>query len=149
MFIYFAEGGDQIKIGITRDVNARLRTLRNGAAQPLTLIGSIKGDLRREQQIHNTLKQHRIRGEWYRDCAEVRAAIQNCFNNFDLAEGIRLKDSAFGTAWKALHPVKSAEVLAARVGCSVRTAAYEISGEKQPSAQSILALILEVTPDWK
>lgn len=55
----------------------------------------------------------------------------------------------FGTAWCALHPLKPAEELAARVGCAVRTAAYEISGEHQPSAQSILALIEDVTPDWK
>lgn len=55
----------------------------------------------------------------------------------------------FGIAWCALHPTKPAEELAARVGCAVRTAAYEISGEHQPSAQSILALLEDVTPAWK
>lgn len=55
----------------------------------------------------------------------------------------------FGVAWKALYPIKPAEELAARVGCAVRTAAYEISGEHQPSAQAILALLDEVTPKWK
>lgn len=57
--------------------------------------------------------------------------------------------SKFGRAWKSLYPIKSAEELAARVGCAVRTAEYEISGERHPSAQSILALMIEVTPDWK
>lgn len=57
--------------------------------------------------------------------------------------------SKFGVAWTALYPIKSAEELAARVGCAVRTAAYEISGEHRPSAQSLLALMIEITPDWK
>lgn len=149
MFIYFAETADRIKIGIAQDVNARLRALQAGAAQPLNLIGSIKGNLRREQEIHNAIKQYRIKGEWYRDCPEVRATIQNCFNNFDLAEGIKPKNTNFGAAWKAIFPNKSAEHLAALVGCSVRAAAYQISGEKDPSAQAIAALILQVTPDWK
>ena len=35
--------------------------------------------------------------------------------------------SAFGRACKGLWPFKTAEELASRVGCAVRTAAYEIS----------------------
>lgn len=61
----------------------------------------------------------------------------------------RICSSNFGKAWKALFPYKSAEELAARVGCTVRTAAYEISGERHPSAQSLLALMIELTPNWK
>ena len=47
----------------------------------------------------------------------------------------------FGTAWKAIFPYKSAEELASRAGCAVRTAAYEISGERDPSAKSIAVLV--------
>jgi hypothetical protein len=59
--------------------------------------------------------------------------------------------SKFGTAWKALFPppFKPAEELASRVGCSVRTAEYELSGDHHPSAQSIRALVDEVVPQWK
>jgi len=58
----------------------------------------------------------------------------------------RLCRPQFGVACKALWPVKTAETLAAIVGCSVRAAAYEISGEREPSALSILAVITEITP---
>lgn len=67
-----------------------------------------------------------------------------------IAQGnARLCSPKFGIAWKALYPFKSAEELAARVGCSVRAAAYEISGERHPCAQSIQALINEVTPRYR
>lgn len=61
----------------------------------------------------------------------------------------RLCSPAFGRVCKALWPIKTAEELAARVGCTVRTAAYELSGERHPSAQSILAVLTEITPKWK
>lgn len=58
----------------------------------------------------------------------------------------RICRPAFGAAWKGIFPVKAAEELAARIGCSVRTAAYEISGEHEPSARSLQALINECMP---
>lgn len=57
----------------------------------------------------------------------------------------RLCSSAFGRAWKGVFPIKAAEELAARAECSVRAAAYELSGEREPSARSIAALIVEIT----
>lgn len=59
--------------------------------------------------------------------------------------GARLCRPAFGAACKGVWPTKTAETLAALVGCAVRTAAYEISGEREPSARSIAVLINEVT----
>lgn len=55
----------------------------------------------------------------------------------------------FGKAWKAIYLHKPAEELAAQTGCTVRTAAYQLSGEHHPSAQSILALIAACTPPWR
>lgn len=57
----------------------------------------------------------------------------------------RLCRPAFGIVCKALWPVKTAEKLAALVGCGVRAAAYEISGEREPSARSIAAIVVEIT----
>lgn len=61
----------------------------------------------------------------------------------------RLCRPAFGIVCKALWPVKTAETLAALVGCGVRAAAYEISGEREPSALSILVVMNEITPKRK
>lgn len=48
--------------------------------------------------------------------------------------------SPFTRACKGMWPVKTAEELAALVGCSVRSAAYYISGEQEPSARVIQAI---------
>jgi hypothetical protein len=58
----------------------------------------------------------------------------------------RLCRPAFGIVCKALWPIKTAEKLASLVGCGVRAAAYEISGEREPSVQSLLAVMIEITP---
>lgn len=80
---------------------------------------------------------------------EARVAESREIERQILRGDANLCSSRFGIAWKSLFPIKPAEELAARVGCAVRTAAYEISGEHRPSAQSLLALMIEVTPDWK
>lgn len=56
----------------------------------------------------------------------------------------RLCSPRFGKVCKALWPVKTAEELSSRADCAVRTAAYEISGEREPSAKSILVVITEM-----
>jgi hypothetical protein len=57
----------------------------------------------------------------------------------------RICSGNFGKAWKGIFPIKAAEELAARTGMSVRTAAYELSGEHEASGRSIAALIAEIT----
>jgi hypothetical protein len=47
---------------------------------------------------------------------------------------------AFGAACKGIWPEFTAENLAALAGCSVRSAAYQISGEQEPTARAIQAL---------
>lgn len=61
----------------------------------------------------------------------------------------RLCSPLFGRLCKQAWPVKTAEKLAAIVGCSVRAAAYEISGEREPSAKSINALNTAVMDDYE
>jgi hypothetical protein len=57
-----------------------------------------------------------------------------------------LCSSAFGRACKGIWPVKTAEELASRAQCSVRAAAYQLSGEHDPSALSLLAVMTAITP---
>jgi hypothetical protein len=63
-----------------------------------------------------------------------------------LHEDAELCSSAFGRACKGLWPAKTAEQLASRAQCSVRAAAYQISGEHDPSALSVLAVMTAITP---
>jgi hypothetical protein len=46
----------------------------------------------------------------------------------------------FGRVCKAIWPVKTAEQLAAAIDCSVRAAAYQISGESEPSARAVAVI---------
>lgn len=75
---------------------------------------------------------------------EERLAEQTEIQRTIVQGNARLCSGNFGKAWRAIYPIKSSEELAARVGCAVRTAAYEISGEREPSARSIAALINEI-----
>lgn len=70
--------------------------------------------------------------------SEIQRTLAQC--------NARLCSSNFGKCCKALWPHKTAEELASRTGFSVRAAAYEISGERDPSAQSILAIVVAITP---
>lgn len=146
MPVYFARyffSPPRIKIGISGHPGKRVRSISVSEGVAYELIGTIEGGAHREREIHNSIRKFRIKGEWFRDCDEVNATIQNCFNNFALANAGKpqLISENFGKCWKALFPFKSAEELAFRIGCSKRTAEYELSGEHEPSSRAIAALI--------
>jgi hypothetical protein len=75
--IYFAQSvtGGPIKIGIAEDVRARLRELQCGSPVELAIIGARPGYSSDEARLHRVLAKHRLHGEWFEDCIEVRAAI--------------------------------------------------------------------------
>lgn len=50
----------------------------------------------------------------------------------------------FGRVCKVIWPTKTAEGLAADAGCSVRAAAYQISGEHPPSDKAMLVVINKI-----
>jgi hypothetical protein len=81
----------------------------------------------------------------YEEQVSAAAEIQRTF----VQGTARLCNPAFGRVCKALWPLKTAEELASRAGCAVRTAAYEIAGERDPSARSILVVLTEITPRRK
>jgi hypothetical protein len=80
-------------------------------------------------------------GEFMRSTYEARVAEQTEIQRTLVQGTARLCRGNFGKAWKGIFAVKAAEELAARTGCSVRAAAYELSGEREPSAKSIAALV--------
>lgn len=58
----------------------------------------------------------------------------------------RLCSPIFGRVCKAIWPVKTAENLASEAECSVHAAAYEISGEREPSAESLMVVMRKMVP---
>jgi hypothetical protein len=79
-----------------------------------------------------------------RSLSEVRLTEASELDRTIVQGTARLCSGNFGRAWKGIFRIKAAEELAARTGCSVRAAAYELSGEREPSSRSISALITEV-----
>lgn len=65
-YIYFAQAGEFIKIGIAYNVAERLRQLQIHSPEDVTLLGTINGDYGVEQEIHKRLASARHRGEWFR-----------------------------------------------------------------------------------
>lgn len=77
-----------------------------------------------------------MQSTYERRVAEARATERT------LVQGdARLCRWQFSILAKAAWPFKTAEALAALTGQSVRAAAYEVSGEREPSAKSLVALL--------
>lgn len=74
--IYFLSNSmGAIKIGYSRSLKSRMRSLQTSAAMKLDVIALIPGGRDLESFIHRSLTAHRLNGEWFRDCDAVRAFI--------------------------------------------------------------------------
>ena len=75
-FTYFIQAGDQgpIKIGSTKSLGVRLRTLVTMSPLPLRLVGVMQGD--HEARGHTRLAEFRIHGEWFVPSATVMEFIR-------------------------------------------------------------------------
>lgn len=70
--IYFVSAPGRIKIGYTAQPDKRLASLQHVDMERLTTIGVAPGTMRIERKLHEMVGNFRIRGEWFRDCEEVR-----------------------------------------------------------------------------
>jgi Meiotically up-regulated gene 113 len=67
-FVYFAGCGDLVKIGITRTVYQRIKTLNTASPSPITLLAHMVGGEREETVLLRLAKREglHVRGEWFR-----------------------------------------------------------------------------------
>jgi hypothetical protein len=144
--IYFAEWKDRIKIGISRDVDSRLSQINKQAGIDLRLMGKVPGDFARERALHTALDDHRYMGEWYKDSPELREIIGRCLENLDSAiKNPDGKSCTFGKVARIIWPERTAERLAEIANTNERTAWRWLSGEYEPPAVVIAAVIVEIT----
>lgn len=74
--VYAVRWEKYIKVGYTTNFAKRLRSLTHGLpTDALEVILSVPGNRWLEETVHVKLAAYRTRGEWYRDCLEVRAVI--------------------------------------------------------------------------
>ena len=75
--VYFIKGGKFVKIGVARNVAARISGLQVGCPVELTLLASIDGGHATERQLHKMFNHHRTRGEWFNFHKEIKEYITN------------------------------------------------------------------------
>lgn len=64
--------GEPIRIGTSTDVVRRLENLQQGSAHRLQLVAYFPGGPADETELHQTIERHRIKGDWFRMCEDVR-----------------------------------------------------------------------------
>ncbi len=75
---------------------------------------------------------------------EARSGEQTEIQRNIVQGSARICTTNFGKHCKVIWPSKTAEHLALAVGCSVRAAQYQISGEYPPSDRAMLVVINEI-----
>lgn len=80
--IYFLESGDRVKIGFTTDTKERISALSTASPVPLKLIGTVKGGMIYERQLHKRFAAYRRHGEWFKLTPELRAEIEGILNRY-------------------------------------------------------------------
>lgn len=131
-FLYLMQraSGGAIKVGYAVDPDRRRRSLEQD--EPLVILDLVRTRQRREEAlVHGWLAPHRVRGEWYADCPEVRAVLGRLRDSRDIPTlpsapvAADYASAVLGFA-RRLIDVRHARILtqaevAERIGCSVRS----------------------------
>jgi hypothetical protein len=66
-----------LKIGYTNDLWRRFRKLNDGLPFPLEVLGAVKGDYQKEQELHRQFADQRVSRdhEWFYDHPKLRRYI--------------------------------------------------------------------------
>jgi len=73
--VYFVACADRIKIGYSTDIMKRMRSFATASALKFDFICDVPGTKAFEKAIHQKMNAHRIHGEWFADCPELRDLI--------------------------------------------------------------------------
>lgn len=137
--VYFAAQGGRIKIGTTtQDPRNRLAQLNCSLPERLELIGCIVGDWRREHELHRAFRAFNLRGEWFRDCEELRAEIDLLLKQFRAPPYKRppierkLDPQAFGRVLRLMWPNDAVKQLHAFTGEPEDECIAWLTGNRRP-----------------
>lgn len=71
--IYFLETPTLIKVGYSKQFKQRIKQLRRGCLEQISVLGTISAGRSVEQEIHYRLKAHKVKGEWFQKNEETLA----------------------------------------------------------------------------
>lgn len=63
--VYFFYDSNNIKIGYTKNLNARRKALQTSNPNRLVILGYINGDKNKEKELHQKFNYLRVQGEWF------------------------------------------------------------------------------------
>jgi len=75
-FVYYAQSGDQVKIGFSDNPWARVHEFKT-ANPDIELLGVHRGTPKRESEIHHLFQNLHIKGEWFRAAPELTSHIMS------------------------------------------------------------------------
>jgi hypothetical protein len=141
--VYFARATDGlIKIGVTGNLQMRIRGLRRECGEVPELLVAIRGWHRLEGELHGHFWSARVRSEWHRPVPELLAFV-------DVARGTTplpaasLRAGQRLTWWRLLNDV-AVDSFACRVGLSYLDALWLEEGRLHPTP-AVAARIAEQT----
>ena len=100
MSVYFIEavGAGRVKIGVSSDVDGRLRSLCKQSPFPLRLLFAIDGDRKQERALHRRFDAFRVCGEWFRVAGELAEYLGSLCDR--ALESGALKYDVHGCEWR-------------------------------------------------
>ena len=104
--------------------------LRRADMEELSVIAIIDGSRFLEKTLHHVLEPHRVRGEWFVDCAEVRAEIDSAIaGRYPLEAEKKLQ----------VIPAPVAEILPEEPGEPAFSPEYEIVAKLSDEVEAAIA----------
>ena len=70
-YIYFIYDKSNIKIGYTKDISQRRKTLQTSNPNKLIILGYICGEKSKEKELHKIFKEYKTLNEWFYPAQEL------------------------------------------------------------------------------
>jgi DNA modification methylase len=115
--IYFIQNEDKVKIGVSNDVESRLKDIKKHIPD-CHLIGYCAGGIDLEKQIHNSLNECKLHNEWFKlndlSITLIKSFVENCdFSDLRKVNSYKEASEKFKIGIDTIAKVKKIEQKAA------------------------------------
>lgn len=89
VYILQENGIGAVKIGVTKNLNRRLSSMRSNSPHQIDVVLTIDADERLESYLKDLFHGSHIRGEWFRATPEMAAFVKSVHENSDFLEHLK------------------------------------------------------------
>ena len=75
-FVYFARAGNKVKIGVSKNPQQRLGSIKTGSSNKVRIYYVTPGDMALERDLHRLFAADRVNGEWFIYSSQIRGWIE-------------------------------------------------------------------------